>query len=512
METRSAAAKKKKLSFCKENELISDHHNIDRITDLPDAILHHILFLLPIKTVAQTSVLSKRWRSLWSSFPDLDFTTLDQSLQPCSSSKTNPLNCKESDFITQVLNNRDKHSDIRILRFQARLSFSRLNGLIRLAIRHKVQELDVEVFTEDYFNFPRCVIASDTLRVFKLKSKRPGFRLPPSSVMTSGFRCLHSLSLSRISLCNQPSLSDMFSESSFLLLKKLSLDTCFGLKHLRVGCRVLQDLTLENCFELQGMNVLGSKLERLRIVKCFDGYVEKSWVKIDAPRLGVFLWEHNGLSDNVSIETLSYLHKASIGLLHEDISVAKLQSVSNLFSALSLAHCLTLESNCIEILSNNNYFAVYLHQFSNLKSLELHTGFKKNNVPGLASIFKSCPMLHTLILNIINDFKTERRQWNKDLWEMSNSEEEKYWESQAQNLKSFLHHLKIVKIHGFLECENEVSLAKFLLKHGKALEEMVLSTGHCKARHSLQRQKIRSQMMGFSWASSNAKITFIQAG
>lgn len=95
---------------------------------------------------------------------------------------------------------------------------------------------------------------------------------------------------------------------------------------------------------------------------------------------------------------------------------------------------------------------------------------------------------------------------------MSNSEEEKYWESQTQNLQSFLHHLKIVKIHGFLECENEVSLAKFLLKHGKALEEMVLSTGHCKARHSLQRQKIRSQMMGFSWASSNAKITFIQAG
>lgn len=64
---------------------------------------------------------------------------------------------------------------------------------------------------------------------------------------------------------------------------------------------------------------------------------------------------------------------------------------------------------CVQILSNNNYFAVYLHQFSNLKSLELHTGFKKNNVPGLASIFRSCPMLHTLILNIINDFKTERR-------------------------------------------------------------------------------------------------------
>lgn len=63
----------------------------------------------------------------------------------------------------------------------------------------------------------------------------------------------------------------------------------------------------------------------------------------------------------------------------------------------------------LQILSNNNYFAVYLHQFNNLKSLELYTGFKKKNVPGLACLFRSCPMLHTLILNIINDFKTERR-------------------------------------------------------------------------------------------------------
>lgn len=90
---------------------------------------------------------------------------------------------------------------------------------------------------------------------------------------------------------------------------------------------------------------------------------------------------------------------------------------------------------------------------------------------------------------------------------MSSTEEEQYWESQTETLKSFLHNLKVVEIHGFLECENEVSLAKFLLKHGKALEEMTLCTGHCKARDSLRRQKIRSQIMGFSWASSNAKIT-----
>lgn len=100
------------------------------------------------------------------------------------------------------------------------------------------------------------------------------------------------------------------------------------------------------------------------------------------------------------------------------------------------------------------------------------------------------------------------QQWNKDLWDMSSTEEEQYWESQIQTLKPFLQHLKVVKIHGFQECENEVTLSKFLLKHGKALQEMVLCGGRCNSRDTLRRQKIRSQMMGFSRASSNAKLQF----
>lgn len=94
---------------------------------------------------------------------------------------------------------------------------------------------------------------------------------------------------------------------------------------------------------------------------------------------------------------------------------------------------------------------------------------------------------------------------------MTSTEEEQYWESQIPSLNSFLQHLKVVKIHGFLDCENEVTLTKFLLKHGKALEEMIVctATGHGNTRDTLRRQKIRWQMMGFSWASSNAKVKFL---
>ncbi|XP_022749083.1 putative F-box/FBD/LRR-repeat protein At4g03220 [Durio zibethinus] len=507
METRSA--KRKKFWFEGEN-------GIDRISDLPDVVLHHILFHLPIKTIAQTSVLSKRWRSLWSSFPDLDFTSINPIGVPSTNIKpsnekrslTHSWSAKRMDFISQVLALRDKHSDLRILRFRASVSFSRLNGLIRRAIRQNVQELDAEVATDDYFNFPRSVITSESLRVFKLRSRYPGFRLPPQQLMKGGFCSLHTLSLSRVILYSQPSLLDLFTDSSFLRLKKLNLDACFGLKHLKISCLALEDLTLENCFQLHSLDVSVAKLKRLRVASCFDAYCDESWVKINAPSLRIMVWEYNAITENSSLENLISVHEASIGffVLHEDASVAKHHSISNLLSGLSRAHCLTLESKCVEMLSSKNYIT---NMFSNLQSLELKTCLNKHNVPGLAYLFKSSPTLHTLILKIVNDYKIERRKWNKDLWDMATSEEEQFWESQTQTLKSFLNHLSVVKIHGFLECENEVSLAKFLLKHGKALQEITLFSGHCNYRDSLRRQKIRSQMMGFSRASSNAKILFL---
>lgn len=89
---------------------------------------------------------------------------------------------------------------------------------------------------------------------------------------------------------------------------------------------------------------------------------------------------------------------------------------------------------------------------------------------------------------------------------MSNSEIQ-YWESQTYELEAFLNHLEFVEIHGFLECENEMSLAIFLLRHGKALIKMTLRSSFL-CRDSLRRQMIRSQLTGFSMASSKAKISF----
>ncbi|KAK3029246.1 hypothetical protein RJ639_038152 [Escallonia herrerae] len=51
-----------------ENDLLVS----DRISSLPDHILHQIISLLPTKYAARTSTLSRRWESLWSAFPVVD--------------------------------------------------------------------------------------------------------------------------------------------------------------------------------------------------------------------------------------------------------------------------------------------------------------------------------------------------------------------------------------------------------------------------------------------------------
>ncbi|XP_021755129.1 F-box/FBD/LRR-repeat protein At5g56420-like [Chenopodium quinoa] len=60
------------LFGCLNRDMSDGTSSIDRISELPDFILHHILSYLSTKEAAQTGVISKRWRYVWETFPILD--------------------------------------------------------------------------------------------------------------------------------------------------------------------------------------------------------------------------------------------------------------------------------------------------------------------------------------------------------------------------------------------------------------------------------------------------------
>lgn len=45
----------------------------DRLSELPDSLIHVILSLLPMRDVVSTTLLSKRWNNLWTTIPFLNF-------------------------------------------------------------------------------------------------------------------------------------------------------------------------------------------------------------------------------------------------------------------------------------------------------------------------------------------------------------------------------------------------------------------------------------------------------
>jgi hypothetical protein len=86
------------FSLERETMMSETHENEkgDRLSDLPDCILLHVLSFLNAKYAVQTCILSKRWNNLWKLLPTLRlsssyFDTLDGFTQ----------------FTTQILSLRD---------------------------------------------------------------------------------------------------------------------------------------------------------------------------------------------------------------------------------------------------------------------------------------------------------------------------------------------------------------------------------------------------------------------
>ncbi|CAN6561133.1 unnamed protein product [Malus baccata var. baccata] len=252
----------------------SNSQNIQghRISELPDAVLCHILSFIPTKYSVRTNILSTRWKSIWASVPNLDFEREEYMSNYVGFFM----------FVDRVLSLRDS-LDIQKFRLHCYCrveDFSRIVGWICTAIRHNVIELDLCVYSGNIvcptFELPQCVFMCKTLVVLKVKS----------NCITYG-----------------PPKSGCFPSLKFLDVK-VEYPEDDSMEKLFSCCPVLEDLSI---------NVSAPELKRLRMTFVSAYLVAKDHeydISINAPKLENLDFKQDCLSIYL-FENFKYLVKGS---------------------------------------------------------------------------------------------------------------------------------------------------------------------------------------------------------
>uniref|UniRef100_A0A1J3JNP8 F-box/FBD/LRR-repeat protein n=1 Tax=Noccaea caerulescens TaxID=107243 RepID=A0A1J3JNP8_NOCCA len=158
--------------------------NEDMISQLPEALLLQILSLLPTEKVVATSVLSKRWRTLWKVVPKLKFRFYGLTdLQTFSDNVARILLSHQAPVLQSL------HL---VVIFDQGTSMD-LGVLLGIAFGLHVRELILEVYCEEgLFTFPRSLYSCEKLETLQLVTSCGEILLDvPSPVCLKSLRTLH---------------------------------------------------------------------------------------------------------------------------------------------------------------------------------------------------------------------------------------------------------------------------------------------------------------------------------
>ncbi|XP_042756480.1 F-box/FBD/LRR-repeat protein At3g51530-like [Lactuca sativa] len=219
----------------------SDHANVrlvveeDRISRLPNELIHKILSCFDIKVAVQTCVLSSRWKLLWTSMPFLNFSNVKI-----------PDLCSFAKFMTHVLCglNHQIHVSSVKLDFKGAANEDFVRNITSYAFSHNVQELAVNNWTIGLHVYPPCLFSSQSLKYFNLSFY--GKRACVTLKTPWDFPALTTLHLSGVALCG-----DLFSK-----------------------CVNLKNLTLKR-FRIKGVDVFDINAPRLSNLRLINNSCSK---------------------------------------------------------------------------------------------------------------------------------------------------------------------------------------------------------------------------------------------
>ncbi|KAM3266096.1 hypothetical protein P3L10_003090 [Capsicum annuum] len=225
----------------------STSEGIDGISSLPDDILHHILSSLYIFDVVQLSVLSKRWRYIWTTMPylhlDLNLFYSERINQPCDLAMV----VKFRDFINWVLISQRANKLVCFLLCCNNI-FDKVVILrwIHAITRQVVQQVVLEFSLGEPFELPYFQLSNEHFTSWLIS--KCGFlgTLILEDCGVEGMRLLDIASTSLMSVTLVDGISNVESYGNCEI--KIS---CPSLKFFKYSGPVPKDIVVENLFSIE---------------------------------------------------------------------------------------------------------------------------------------------------------------------------------------------------------------------------------------------------------------------
>ncbi|GMI97933.1 hypothetical protein like AT5G60610 [Hibiscus trionum] len=405
-----------KLSPCtwKKHKGVVDGQ--DRISKLPDEILILVLSFMTMKEAAKTSVISRRWQSLWTFHPCLEFDGSQALLQlrrPNKRRKAKEISVFESyrNWVNHMVDSR-RLSAAAIDEFKIRFHLGETSKLdidewVRFAFEKKVKrfELNLTDYAGNCFNMDGCY----------------PFCLPAISL--TSFIPLKSLILKQVNVSSEV-LTYFISNSPFL--ECLCVGGSRSLVHLRVigPSLCLKYLEIIQCACMESLEIDAANLLSLKY----------SGPKINIPSMNV----PNIAELLVGGAGLKYFTRKMLGMSTVSTQLEKLT-----FRMISVERQKWMKKYEFPILSH-------------LKQLELSL-FARDDESLLffSSLINASPSLNKLLLELV---------WS-----------EPRFERKVKKAKKCPHHsLKVVKISGFVGKTIDTEFCMYLFENAVMLEKITI--------------------------------------
>ncbi|KAI3768943.1 hypothetical protein L6452_00039 [Arctium lappa] len=426
----------------------------DRISNLPDALLCYILSLIPTIWAVRTTVLAKRWNTLWTYVDNFDF---EYSMHQCTTPSQDFIKFGET-----VLRNSNASS---IQRF--RLScfwvheISKLYVWVCTAIVRNVREFDLSIRTKSPIQLPKDLFTCETLVSLKLSSTY--FLRIPEIVRFSSLKILR--------ICHWKCLVDD------------------PITSIIAGSPVLEELCLEGVVfkNLQRLCVRCFTLKRLTIWSLNPKPLKENLVHdvvIDAPGLE-YLKIKDCNSNGLELKQLPVITYANIHFIGFDHGVfeflSKVSNVKHLLLFPKAGMCVVPVPKVLPMLHNLTHLEVQII----------------DNWEFIFCILECSPSLQVLTCE-----KAMRCSVNRHRGHPASICEWHPPVDVPKCLSSCLTRIEI-RING---CDKEMKLVKYLLKNAVALRRMVI--GHSTNFVKKWESRILKELLRFRRGSVKCEVEF----